>query len=36
MQRNTAKYHGDIPDILVEEDVTCPSVHYFKHRLASE
>jgi hypothetical protein len=27
---------GDVPALLVEEDLRCPSVHYFRHERAPE
>jgi hypothetical protein len=28
--------YGDFPTLLMEEDLRCPNVHYFRHKEASE
>jgi hypothetical protein len=28
--------YGDVPALLVKEDLRCPSVHYFRHKQAPE
>jgi hypothetical protein len=27
---------GDVPDLLVEKNLRCPSMHYFRHKQAPE
>jgi hypothetical protein len=28
--------YGDVPALLVEEDLRCPSMHYYRHEQAPE
>jgi hypothetical protein len=33
-QYKSCKSYGDVPALPVEEDLRCPSVHYFRHKWA--